>query len=170
MTKALDKAIRTEGLKVVILLRLCPLIPFTAFNYVMGVTAVSFFDYAVGGFGMIPGTIVYVSIGSTIGSIQDVATGNYDAGAAPLIFLIVGSIAACVAIIYVSIVVKRYLNSAMEDEEAGTGTNGIDAGDAHSEHSEEAAPFIIERSTSAADRTHSQPVISSEELQNNRLD
>ena len=67
--KALDKAIRTEGLKLILLLRLCPLIPFTAFNYVIGITSVKFLDYAIGGFGMIPGTIVYVFIGTTIGSI-----------------------------------------------------------------------------------------------------
>ena len=69
VTKALDKAIQTEGLKVVTLLRLCPLVPFTYFNYVMGITAVKFSHYAIGGFAMIPGTIVYVFVGTTIGSI-----------------------------------------------------------------------------------------------------
>jgi len=69
ITKALDKAIQKEGLKVVLLLRLCPLVPFTFFNYIMGVTAVSFFDYAIGAIGMIPGTIVYVFVGTTVGSI-----------------------------------------------------------------------------------------------------
>lgn len=110
MTKALDKAIKTEGLKFVLLLRLCPLVPYNAFNYAMGITAVSFFDYAVGGLGMIPGTIVYVFIGTTLGSITQAATGDYDGGPAVLVMLIVGSILACVAIVWVSVVVKRYLN------------------------------------------------------------
>ena len=69
VTKALDKAIKTEGLKFVLLLRLCPLVPFNAFNYAMGITAVSFVHYALGGLGMIPGTVVYVFIGTTLGSI-----------------------------------------------------------------------------------------------------
>ena len=117
LLSALDKAFKTEGLKVVALLRLCPLVPFSPFNYIMGITAVSFFDYALGGFAMIPGTIVYVFVGTTIGSIQDAASGNYDAGPAGLALLIVGCVLACVAIIYVSIVVKRYLNAAIKREE-----------------------------------------------------
>jgi len=96
------------------LLRLCPLVPFAIFNYVMGITAVSFFAYAVGGIGMLPGTLVYVFVGTTIGSIQEAASGDYDAGPAGLALLIVGSVLACAAIIYVSIVVKRYLNAAVE--------------------------------------------------------
>lgn len=69
VTKALDRAIKTEGLKVVTLLRMCPLVPFTYFNYVMGITSVSFFDYSIGSMAILPGTIVYVFIGTTIGSI-----------------------------------------------------------------------------------------------------
>ena len=69
ISKALDRAIRDEGLKFVLLLRLCPLVPFNAFNYLMGVTGVSFFNYAVGGVGMIPATVVYVFAGTTLGTI-----------------------------------------------------------------------------------------------------
>ena len=69
VTKALDQAIQTEGLKLVLMLRLCPLVPFNAFNYAMGITAVKFWDYAIGGIGMIPGTVLYVFVGTTLGSI-----------------------------------------------------------------------------------------------------
>jgi hypothetical protein len=34
-----------------------------------------------------------------------------------LVFMIVGSILACAGIIYVSIVVKKYLNNALEEEQ-----------------------------------------------------
>ena len=112
---AIDKAMEQEGLKFTFLLRLCPLVPYNAFNYTMGITGVKFVDYALGGFGMIPGTIVYVFIGTTISNIADAAAGNYESGWLGLVMLIVGTVLALAAIIYISIVVKRYLNKALEE-------------------------------------------------------
>lgn len=110
LMSALDKAIRTEGLKFTFLMRLCPLIPFNAFNYIMGGTSVTLVAYMIAGLGMIPGTIVYVFIGTTLASIQNAVSGDYDGGAATLVLLIAGSIMALVGIIYISYVVKKYLN------------------------------------------------------------
>ena len=108
-----------EGLKFTFLLRLCPLVPFNAFNYIMGITSVTFKAYAIAGFGMIPGTMVYVFVGTTIGNIADAASGDFEGGAATLTFLIVGTIFAFAAIVYISIIVKRYLNKQLaEDKEA----------------------------------------------------
>ena len=69
--RAIDAAMETDGLKFTLLMRLCPLIPYNAYNYVLGVTSVKFRDFAIGGVGMIPGAFVYVFIGTTIGSISD---------------------------------------------------------------------------------------------------
>ena len=107
---AIDKVLEKEGLKFTFLLRLCPLIPFNAFNYIMGVTSVTFKSYALGGFGMIPGTIVYVFVGTTIGNIADAANGEFEGGTATLVLLIVGTVLAFAAIVYITVVVKRYLN------------------------------------------------------------
>ena len=74
------------------------------------ITSVTFRAYAIGGFGMIPGTIVYVFVGTTIGNISAAASGDFEGGTATLVMLIVGTVLAFIAIIYVTVVVKRYLN------------------------------------------------------------
>ena len=109
--KAIDKAIHTEGLKFIILLRLCPLIPFNMLNYLMGSTGITFKDYAIGNLGMIPGVIVYVFIGTTISDLADAAAGKNDQGTLVLVLFVIGSILGCAGIIWVSIVAKGYLNA-----------------------------------------------------------
>lgn len=110
LIEALEKALESEGLKMIFLLRLCPLIPFNAFNYVIGLTPIRVKDYIVGNFGMVPGTLVFVFIGTTISTIADAVAGNYSQGTPGLILLIVGTLLALAAIFYLSFVVKKYLN------------------------------------------------------------
>ena len=59
-----------------LLLRLCPVIPFNLLNYMMGITAIRFQDYMIGSTAMIPGTLVYVFIGTTISDIASIAAGT----------------------------------------------------------------------------------------------
>ena len=54
-----------DGFRVVLLLRLSPLLPFALSNYLYGLTSVPLSDYALGSFlGMIPGTVAYVAAGT----------------------------------------------------------------------------------------------------------
>lgn len=56
-----------HGLATVILLRLIPLFPFNALNYILGVTRVSTRDYILGtAIGIIPGTIAFVYFGRAL--------------------------------------------------------------------------------------------------------
>ena len=56
-----------RGLITVIFLRLIPLFPFNALNYLLGVTQVKTKDYLIGtAFGIIPGTIAFVYFGNAI--------------------------------------------------------------------------------------------------------
>ena len=102
-----------SGLKFTLLMRLCPIIPYNAYNYVLGVTSVKFCDFAIGGIGMIPGAFVYVFIGTTIGSISDAVKGKFEHSNMFLTFLIVGSASALIAIIYIAVVIKRYLKQSL---------------------------------------------------------
>ncbi|MBN3888761.1 MAG: TVP38/TMEM64 family protein [Nostoc sp. JL31] len=71
---AIDEAVGKEGLKIVLLTRLSPVFPFNLLNYAFGITGVSLQDYFIGSLGMIPGTIMYVYIGSLAGNLAMIGT------------------------------------------------------------------------------------------------
>ena len=66
---AIDRAIAAEGRKIVFLLRLSPLFPFSLGNYALGLTRVRFADYAIACTGMLPWTFVYVYLGAFVGDV-----------------------------------------------------------------------------------------------------
>src|SRR5437773_1159680 len=63
--REIDNAIGKQGAKLIFLLRLSPVIPFNISNYFYGLTAVKFWPYVLASWiGMIPGTFLYVYIGT----------------------------------------------------------------------------------------------------------
>ncbi len=71
---AIDKAVGKEGFKIVLLTRLSPIFPFNFLNYAFGVTGVTLKDYTLASVGMLPGTIMYVYIGSLAGNIAQIGS------------------------------------------------------------------------------------------------
>ncbi|MEY2984943.1 MAG: hypothetical protein RLZZ568_1560 [Cyanobacteriota bacterium] len=71
--QAIDRAVKQDGLKITLLTRLSPLFPFVLLNYAYGITGVSLSDYLWGCAGMIPGTILYVYLGSLAGDLASLA-------------------------------------------------------------------------------------------------
>ena len=67
----MEKIVEKGGLKLIFLARLSPIFPFSILNYFYGLNNVKFRDFAVGLFGIIPGTFLYCSIGSFAKSFQD---------------------------------------------------------------------------------------------------
>ncbi|AGF52963.1 slr0305 [Synechocystis sp. PCC 6803] len=112
--KAIDEAVGKEGLKIVILTRLSPVFPFNLLNYAYGITNVSLKDYVIGSLGMIPGTIMYVYIGSLAGSLATLGTATNQAN--PTLqwtIRIVGFIATVAVTIYVTKIARKALNEAI---------------------------------------------------------
>src|SRR5262249_26773910 len=73
----IDNAIGREGAKLVFLLRLSPVIPFNLSNYFYGLTAVRFWPYVFASWiGMMPGTFLYVYIGTASRAAVAVAAGG----------------------------------------------------------------------------------------------
>jgi uncharacterized membrane protein YdjX (TVP38/TMEM64 family) len=72
---AIDRAIGSQGRKIVFLLRLSPVFPFNLLNYALGLTRVRFADYVVASIGMLPGTLLYVYYGKVAGDLARLAGG-----------------------------------------------------------------------------------------------
>ena len=113
--KAINEAVAREGFKIVLLTRLSPVFPFNLLNYAFGVSQVSLKDYILGSIGMIPGTVMYVYIGSLAGALTTIQTGNqptsYKTQVAQWIIRIVGFIATVAVTIYVTRVAKKALST-----------------------------------------------------------
>lgn len=102
--RALDEAITREGTKIVFLVRLSVLFPFTWINYVLGLTGVRLRTYIWTTLvGIAPATFAFVYIGS-------IANEAATASRARLIVYIVGAVAA----LLVSIVVGRIATKALK--------------------------------------------------------
>jgi uncharacterized membrane protein YdjX (TVP38/TMEM64 family) len=62
---AIDQAVAAEGWKIVLLTRLSPVFPYTLLNYAFGLTRVKLGHYVLASWiGMLPGTAMYVYLGS----------------------------------------------------------------------------------------------------------
>ena len=112
--KAIDEAVGREGLKIVLLTRLSPIFPFNLLNYAYGVTGVSLKDYVIGSLGMIPGTIMYVYIGSLAGNLATIGTETNQANPiAQWTIRIIGFIATVAVTLYVTKIAKKALNESV---------------------------------------------------------
>ncbi len=113
---AIDRAVAAEGRKIVLLLRLVPIIPFNVLNYGLGLTRVSFADYLVGSIGMIPGTLLYVYSGKVAGDVAELASGaTISQGAGHYAFLGLGLVATIAVTIVVTRIARRALAEATRE-------------------------------------------------------
>jgi uncharacterized membrane protein YdjX (TVP38/TMEM64 family) len=111
---AIDRAVGREGRKIVFLLRLSPLFPFTLLNYALGLTTVRFGDYVLASFGMVPGTILYVYYGKLAGDVAALAGGApVERGAGYWAVLVLGLVASVVVATLVGRTAKRALAEAV---------------------------------------------------------
>jgi uncharacterized membrane protein YdjX (TVP38/TMEM64 family) len=111
---AIDQAVAENGFKIVLLTRLSPVFPFLPLNYVFGLTKVRFRDYLVASWiGMLPGTVLYVYLGSTVREIADLAAGNLERTPAQTVFFWTGLAAAVLVTILVTRVARTALRQAV---------------------------------------------------------
>ena len=108
--KAIDEAVAQEGWKIILLTRLSPIFPFNLLNYVFGLTKVSFRHYFFASWlGMIPGTVMYVYIGSLIGDLAQLGTGHRTRTMGEWVLYGVGLLATVVVTVFVTRLARRAL-------------------------------------------------------------
>lgn len=113
--RAIDRAVGREGFKIVLLTRLSPVFPFNLLNYAYGLTSVSFRDYLLASWlGMLPGTLLFVYLGSAAKSLAELAAGGEGRSPAEWAFFWGGLAATVVATAFVTRVARKALKEAAE--------------------------------------------------------
>ncbi len=109
---AIDDAVGREGWKIVGLTRLSPIFPFNLLNYAYGLTNVRLRDYVLASWiGMMPGTVMYVYIGS----LARLGVEAAETSAAQTALRIVGLIATIAVTVYITRIAKRALKERVEE-------------------------------------------------------
>jgi len=108
---AIDRAIGQQGGRIVFLLRLSPVVPYSAFNYVCGITRIDARRFALASWlGMLPGTVLYTYLGSLAKSTAELAAGGGGASTPGQRALYWGGLAATVV---AAVVVTRVARAAL---------------------------------------------------------
>lgn len=112
--RALDRAVAERGFLIVLLTRLSPAFPYVVLNYAYSLTRISFRDFVVASWiGMLPGTVMYVYIGSLLESLASPlpATGPWQRA-----LLVVGLLATAAVTIVLGRIASRALRERFEPE------------------------------------------------------
>lgn len=118
---AIDDAVGAEGFKIVLLLRLSPLFPFNVLNYALGLTRVRLGPFVLGSFlGMLPGTALYVYLGSLVSSASELLHGGGPgAGSWRTVGWVVGLAATVIATVLVTRAARRALQRSLGPDATG---------------------------------------------------
>ena len=110
----IDHAIGKQGAKLIFLLRLSPVIPFNLSNYFYGLTGVKFWPYVLASWiGIMPGTFLYVYIGSAGKTAVAAAVGSEAVkhGWEYWTFLSIGLVATIIVTVWVTKIARDALHS-----------------------------------------------------------
>ena len=104
----LQEILKKGGLKLIILSRLSPIFPFSILNYFYGLNNISFKDFGLSLFFILPGTYVYCSLGNLANELSDIRNISAKEN---LPFTLIG-FAATVFVFYL---IVKYANDFLRD-------------------------------------------------------
>jgi len=98
------------------LLRLSPIIPFNALNYISGITAISLRAYVWSLIAILPGTVLYVFLGATAGSLTD-SSNSGNNSTVKIVSIVAGVVFGVLGVAAVSYYAKKELNKVIATQE-----------------------------------------------------
>ncbi|PCI21086.1 hypothetical protein COB64_01035 [Candidatus Wolfebacteria bacterium] len=115
---AVDNAVSDQGFRIVMLLRLSPLFPYSFLNYALGLTGVKARSYVLASFvGMLPATFLYTYLGSLVTSVTELANASKQgAEDAQSIFMWVGFAVTLLVTSYVTLLSRRALRESVPQD------------------------------------------------------
>ena len=117
----LDRLVATDGRRLVFLMRLSPVFPFSALNYALGLTPLTLRDFLIAMTGIVPGTVLYVYSGSVAGAVVGAAAGqSAERGVADYALLVLGLAATLAVTVLITRVARRALKGADATPDAGS--------------------------------------------------
>jgi uncharacterized membrane protein YdjX (TVP38/TMEM64 family) len=112
--RAIERAVEHEGFKLILLLRLSPLIPFNVLNYALSLSNVRLATYvAASAIGMLPATVLYVYLGSLAPTAAQLSTAAETGGSNRTLLYAVGLAATVVAVFIVTRAARRALQTEL---------------------------------------------------------
>lgn len=114
---ALDRAVAERGALIVLLTRLSPVFPFSLLNYALGLTRVPLPHYVgASAVGMLPGTALYVYLGSAGQSLTALLSGDIGESDLSAWLFYGGLIATAVLTVVITRIATKTLNRELETE------------------------------------------------------
>lgn len=114
--RAIDAAVSREGFKIVVLLRLSPIIPFNALNYALSLSNVPLRTYVLASvLGMLPGTAMWVYLGSLAPAAADLSSAGSGGGHARTILYVAGLVATVAAAVIGARAARRALDAQLQE-------------------------------------------------------
>lgn len=118
--RRLDHLLRQDGWKLVCLLRLSPVMPFSATSYLLGLSSLAWSDYLGGTLASLPALLGYVFLGS----LTDSGISAWAGGDSPVrwLMLALGAVATLLLTLHLGrIVLQRQIGDRLPEVEAACG-------------------------------------------------
>ena len=108
--ESIDRSVAKEGWKIVGLCRLFPVIPYNLLNYAFGITQVNLKTYFFASWiGMMPGTVMYVYIGSVARDLATLRVSNHPLTSIEWALYLIGLVAIIALVSHVSRLARETL-------------------------------------------------------------